>query len=283
MIQEHEIVLYQVEGTNICVNVVFKDETFWMTQKAMAELFDVNVPAISKHLSNIFEEGELFKEATVSKMEIVQMEGNRKVKREPEFYNLDAIIAVGYRVNSKKATRFRQWATKTLKEYITKGFVLNDDMLKNGKLFGKDYFAVTGKTAAELVYERVNAEKPAMGLTTWKDAPDGKILKRDISVAKNYLNEKELSRLNRLVTMFIDYAELMAEDGILMSMQDWVDQTNQFLLNNRRKVLNGKGKISHDVAMQKAEKEYEVFRVKQDREYVSEFDREVEKYLKGND
>ena len=333
MIQEHEIVLYQVEDTNICVNVVFKDETFWMTQKAMAELFDVNVPAISKHLSNIFEEGELFKEATVSKMEIVQMEGNRKVKREPEFYNLDAIIAVGYRVNSKKATRFRQWATKTLKDYISKGFVLNDDMLKNGKPFGKDYFdellerireiraserrayqkitdvfeqcsydydknsditkafyafvqnklhfAVTGKTAAELVYERVNAEKPAMGLTTWKDAPDGKILKRDISVAKNYLNEKELSRLNRLVTMFIDYAELMAEDEVLMSMQDWVEQTNQFLRNNRREVLEGKGKVSHDMAMKKAEKEYEIFRVKQDQEYVSEFDREVERYLKG--
>lgn len=333
MIQEHEIVLYQVEDTNICVNVVFKDETFWMTQKAMAELFGVNVPAISKHLSNIFEEGELFKEATVSKMEIVQMEGNRKVKREPEFYNLDAIIAVGYRVNSKKATRFRQWATKTLKDYITKGFVLNDDMLKNGKPFGKDYFdellerireiraserrayqkitdvfeqcsydydknsditkafyafvqnklhfAVTGKTAAELVYERVNAEKPAMGLTTWKDAPDGKILKRDISVAKNYLNEKELSRLNRLVTMFIDYAELMAEDEVLMSMQDWVEQTNQFLRNNRREVLEGKGKVSHDMAMKKAEKEYEIFRVKQDLEYVSEFDREVERYLKG--
>ena len=281
MIQEHEIVLYQVEDTNICVNVVFKDETFWMTQKAMAELFDVNVPAISKHLSNIFEEGELFKEATVSKMEIVQMEGNRKVKREPEFYNLDAIIAVGYRVNSKKATRFRQWATKTLKEYITKGFVLNDDMIKNGKPFGKDYVAVTGKTAAELVYERVNAEKPAMGLTTWKDAPDGKILKRDISVAKNYLNEKELSRLNRLVTMFIDYGELMAEDEVLMSMQDWVEQTNQILRNNRREVLEGKGKVSHDMAMKKAEKEYEIFRVKQDLEYVSEFDREVERYLKG--
>lgn len=333
MIQEHEIVLYQVEDTNICVNVVFKDETFWMTQKAMAELFDVNVPAISKHLSNIFEEGELLKEATVSKMEIVQMEGNRKVKREPEFYNLDAIIAVGYRVNSKKATRFRQWATKTLKEYITKGFVLNDDMLKNGKPFGKDYFdellerireiraserrayqkitdvfeqcsydydknsditkafyafvqnklhfAVTGKTAAELVYERVDAEKPAMGLTTWKDAPDGKILKRDIRVAKNYLNEKELSRLNRLVTMFIDYAELMAEDEVLMSMQDWVEQTNQFLRNNRREVLEGKGNISRDIAMKKAEKEYEIFRVKQDQEYVSEFDREVERYLKG--
>ena len=246
---------------------------------------------------------------------------------------MDAIIAVGYRVNSKKATRFRQWATKTLKEYITKGFVLNDDMLKNGKPFGKDYFeellerireiraserrayqkitdvfeqcsydydknseitknfyafvqnklhfAVTGKTAAELIYERADSEKPAMGLTTWKEPPNGKVLKRDIGIAKNYLNEKELSRLNRLVTMFIDYAELMAEDEILMSMQDWVEQTNQFLMNNRRKVLDGKGKISHDIAMQKAEKEYEVFRVRQDREYVSEFDREIEKYLKG--
>lgn len=333
MSQEHEIVLYQIEDTNICVNVIFKDETFWMTQKAMAELFDVNVPAISKHLSNIFEDEELKKESTVSKMEIVQKEGNRNVKRKQEFYNLDAIIAVGYRVNSKKATRFRQWATKTLKEYITKGFVLNDDMLKNGKPFGKDYFdellerireiraserrayqkitdifeqcsydydknseitknfyafvqnklhfAVTGKTAAELIYERADSEKPAMGLTTWKDAPTGKVLKRDIGIAKNYLSEKELSRLNRLVTMFIDYAELMAEDEILMSMQDWVDQTNQFLLNNRRKVLSGKGHISHDVAIEKANQEYEVFRIKQDREYVSEFDREVEKYLKG--
>ncbi len=333
MNQEHEIVLYQIEDTKICVSVIFKDETFWLTQRAMAELFDVNVPAISKHLSNIFEEEELIRESTVSKMEIVQMEGKRKVKREQEFYNLDAIIAVGYRVNSKKATRFRQWATKTLKEYITKGFVLNDDMLKNGKPFGKDYFdellerireiraserrayqkitdvfeqcsydydknsettkafyafvqnklhfAVTGKTAAELIYERVDSEKPAMGLTTWRDAPNGKVLKRDIGIAKNYLNEKELSRLNRLVTMFIDYAELMAEDGILMSMQDWVDQTNQFLMNNRRKVLAGKGRISHDVAMDKANKEYEVFRVKQDQEYVSEFDREVERYLKG--
>lgn len=333
MNQEHEIVLYQIEDTNICVNVIFKDETFLMTQKAMAELFDVNVPAISKHLSNIFEGEELIKESTVSKMEIVQKEGNRNVKREQEFYNLDAIIAVGYRINSKKATRFRQWATKTLKEYITKGFVLNDDMLKNGKPFGKDYFdellerireiraserrayqkitdvfeqcsydydknsettknfyafvqnklhfAVTGKTAAELIYERVDSEKPAMGLTTWKDAPNGKVLKRDIGIAKNYLNEKELSRLNRLVTMFIDYAELMAEDEILMSMQDWVDQTNQFLMNNRREILARKGRVSHDEALEKANKEYEVFRVKQDREYVSDFDREVEKYFKG--
>jgi len=266
-------------------------------------------------------------------MEQVQQEGNRKVRRNKDFYNLDMIIAVGYRVNSKKATRFRQWATKTLKEYITKGFVLNDDLLKNGKPFGKDYFdellerireiraserrayqkitdvfeqcsfdydknseitknfyafvqnklhfAVTGKTAAELVYERADSGKPAMGLTTWKDAPDGKVLKRDVGIAKNYLNEKELSRLNRLVTMFIDYAELMAEDEILMSMQDWVEQTNQFLRNNRRNVLDGKGKISHDMAIKKAEKEYETFRVRQDQEYISEFDRQVERYLKG--
>lgn len=291
MRQEHEIVLYQIENTNVCVNVIFKDETFWMTQKAMSELFDVNSQAITKHIGNIFAEGELEKEATCSKMEQVQQEGKRQVRRQKDFYNLDMIIAVGYRVNSKKATRFRQWATKTLKEYITKGFVLNDDMLKNGRPFGKDYFdelldrireiraserrayqkitdvfeqcsydydknsditkafyafvqnklhfAITGKTAAELVYERADAEKPAMGLTTWKDAPDGKVLKRDIGIAKNYLNEKELSRLNRLVTMFIDYAELMAEDEILMSMQDWVEQTNQFLRNNRRDVLEG--------------------------------------------
>lgn len=330
---QHEIILYQIENTNICVNVMFENETFWMTQKAMAELFDVNVPAISKHLTNIYDEEELIKKSTVSKMEIVQKEGQRNVKRMQEFYNLDAIIAVGYRVNSKKATRFRQWATKTLKEYIIKGFVLNDDMLKNGNPFGKDYFdellerireiraserrayqkitdifeqcsydydknseitknfyafvqnklhfAVTGKTAAELIYERADSEKPAMGLTTWKDAPDGKVLKRDIGIAKNYLNEKELSRLNRLVTMFIDYAELMAEDEILMSMQDWVEQTNQFLINNRREVLDRKGKISHEAAMKKAEKEYEAFRVKQDKEYISEFDREIERYLKG--
>ncbi len=335
MNQEHEIVLYQVEDTNIYVNVMFQEDTFWMTQKAMADLFECTTDNISLHLKNIYKEEELDEERTAEFFSVVQNEGQRNVKRKVKCYNLDAIIAVGYRVNSKKATRFRQWATKTLKEYITKGFVLNDDMLKNGRPFGEDYFdellerireiraserrayqkitdvfeqcsydydknseitkafyafvqnklhfAVTGKTAAELIYERVDSEKPAMGLTTWKDAPDGKILKQDIRIAKNYLNEKELSRLNRLVTMFIDYAELMAEDEILMSMQDWVEQTNQFLLNNRRKVLNGKGKISHDTAMQKAEKEYEVFRVKQDREYVSEFDREVEKYLKGND
>ena len=333
MNKEHEIVLYQIDKTNICVSVFFREETFWMTQKAMAELFDCSTDNISLHLKNIFREEELDEKSTTEFFSVVQKEGNRNVSRNVKCYNLDAIIAVGYRVNSKKATRFRQWATKTLKEYIIKGFVLNDDMLKNGKPFGKDYFdellerireiraserrayqkitdvfeqcsydydknsettkafyafvqnklhfAITGKTAAELIYERADSKKPSMGLTTWKDAPDGKILKRDIGIAKNYLNEKELTRLNRLVTMFIDYAELMAEDGVLMSMQDWVDQTNQFLMNNRRKVLSGKGKVSHEAALKKAEKEYEVFRIKQDREYISEFDREVEKYLKG--
>ena len=333
MNKEHEVVLYQIDKTNICVSVFFREETFWMTQKAMAELFDCSTDNISLHLKNIFLEEELDEKSTTEFFSVVQKEGNRNVSRNVKCYNLDAIIAVGYRVNSKKATRFRQWATKTLKEYIIKGFVLNDDMLKNGKPFGKDYFdellerireiraserrayqkitdvfeqcsydydknsettkafyafvqnklhfAITGKTATELIYERADSEKPSMGLTTWKDAPDGKILKRDIGIAKNYLNEKELTRLNRLVTMFIDYAELMAEDGVLMSMQDWVDQTNQLLMNNRRKVLSGKGKVSHEVALKKAEKEYEVFRIKQDREYISEFDREVEKYLKG--
>ena len=331
--QEHEIILYQLEDTNVYVNVIYKEETFWMTQRAMAELFDCTVDNISLHLKNIYKEEELVAEATTEFFSVVQNEGGRNVSRKVKCFNLDAIIAVGYRVNSKKATRFRQWATKTLKEYIIKGFVLNDDMLKNGNPFGKDYFdellerireiraserrayqkitdifeqcsydydknseitknfyafvqnklhfAVTGKTAAELIYERADSEKPAMGLTTWKDAPDGKVLKRDIGIAKNYLNEKELSRLNRLVTMFIDYAELMAEDEILMSMQDWVEQTNQFLVNNRREVLDGKGKISHEVAMKKAEKEYAAFRVKQDKEYISEFDREIERYLKG--
>ena len=281
---------------------------------------------------NIYKE-ELNAEATAEFFSVVQNEGGRNVSRKVKCFNLDAIIAVGY-LNSKKATRFRQWATKILKEYIIKGFALNDDMLKNGKPFGKDYFdellecireirtserrayqkitdifeqcsydydknsgitknfyafvqnklhfAVTGKTAAELIYECTNSEKPAMGLTTWKDALDGKVLKRDIGIAQKYLNEKELSRLNRLVTMFIDYAELMAEDEILMSMQNWAEQTNQFLVNNRREVLDGKGKISHEAAMKKAEKEYEVFRVKQDKEYISEFDREIEKYLKGD-
>ena len=335
MMGQGEILLYSNGSDKEYVSVVFKDETFWLTQKAMAELFDVNVPAVSKHLQNIYEEQELSRDATISKMETVRQAGERQVKRTVDFYNLDAIIAVGYRVNSKKATRFRQWATKTLKEYIQKGFVLNDEMMKNGRPFGKDYFdellerireiraserrayqkiadvfeqcsydydknsettkafyafvqnklhyAVTGMTAAELISERATLDSPTMGLTTWKGAPDGKILKSDTLVAKNYLNEKELAHLNRLVTMFIDYAELMAEDEQLMSMQDWLDETDRFLTNNRRKVLNSKGHISREAAAKKVGAIYEEFRKKQDAEYISEFDREMAKYLKGGE
>ena len=328
MMEHSEILLYSDENGKEFVNVVFMDETFWLTQVGMAELFDSSKSNISEHLSHIFEEEELDKGSCMRKFGISEFS-----TKPTNFYNLDAIIAVGYRVNSKKATRFRQWATKTLKEYIQKGFVLNDEMMKNGRPFGKDYFdellerireiraserrayqkiadvfeqcsydydknsdttkafyafvqnklhyAVTGKTAAELISERATLDSPTMGLTTWKGAPDGKILKSDTLVAKNYLNEKELSRLNRLVTMFIDYAELMAEDEQLMSMQDWLDETDRFLTNNRRKVLDGKGRISREAAEKKVGAIYNEFRKKQDLEYISEFDRQTEKYLKG--
>lgn len=330
---EAQILLYSMDNSNVYVDVYFKDETFWLTQKSMAELFDCSSDNISLHLKNIYDEEELNKASTTEEFSVVRKEGNRNVTRALEFYSLDAIIAVGYRVNSKKATRFRQWATQTLKEYIQKGYVLNDEMLKNGKPFGKDYFdellekireiraserrayqkvadvfeqcsydydknsnltkefyafvqnklhyAITGKTAAELISERVNAEHPTMGLTTWKDAPDGKILKRDVLIAKNYLNENEIRKLNRLVTMFIDYAELMAEDEKLMSMQDWINETDNFLKYNRRNVLEGKGTVSHIDALKKADDAYQIFRVRQDIEYISEFDKDMEKYFKG--
>lgn len=328
-----EILLYSDDSGKEFINVVFKDETFWLTQKGMAELFDCSTDNISLHLKNIYADGELEQPATTEKISVVRTEGTREVSRTIEHYNLDAIIAVGYRVNSKKATRFRQWATKTLKEYIQKGFVLNDEMMKNGRPFGKDYFdellerireiraserrayqkiadvfeqcsydydknsettkafyafvqnklhyAVTGKTAAELLSQRATLDSPTMGLTTWKGAPDGKILKSDTLVAKNYLNQKELSRLNRLVTMFIDYAELMAEDEQLMSMQDWLREADRFLANNRRQVLDGKGRISREAAAKQVSGIYEEFRKRQDADYISEFDRQTEKYLKG--
>lgn len=331
--QQGQILLYNNGSEKEFVNVVFQDETFWLTQSSMAELFDCSTDNISVHLKNIYAEEELSPEATTEKISVVRQEGSRQVRRTLDHYNLDAIIAVGYRVNSKKATRFRQWATKTLKEYIQKGFVLNDDMLKNGNPFGRDYFdellerireiraserrayqkiadvfeqcsydydknsqttkdfyafvqnklhfAVTGKTAAELIAERATLDSPTMGLTTWKGAPDGKILKSDTLVAKNYLNEKELSKLNRLVTMFIDYAELMAEDEQLMSMEDWLHETDRFLTNNRRNVLDHKGHISREAAVKKVSEIYAEFRKKQDEEYVSEFDRVMEQYLKG--
>ena len=332
LVKTNNVVFYQTENADVVVNVVYKDETFWLTQKAMAALFDCSVDNISLHLKNIYDSDELEKDRTIEDFSIVQKEGNRSVKRSVEFYNLDAIIAVGYRVNSKKATKFRQWATKTLREYITKGFVINEKMLKNGKPFGKDYFdellekireiraserrayqkitdifeqcscdfdkesettkefyafvqnklhfAVSGKTAAELVYNRADAKKEHMGLTNWKNSPDGKIYKSDVTIAKNYLNEKEISRLNRLVTMFIDYAELQAEDGNLMRMQDCVDAVNMFLQSTRQQILDSKGKISHDQAVEKALGEYEIFRIIQDREYISEFDRQTKNLKK---
>ena len=325
-----EILLYQNGDDKEYIRVIFQDENFWLTQAGMAELFDSSKSNISEHLTHIFEDEELDKATCMRKFGISEFS-----TKPTHFYNLDAIIAVGYRVNSKKATRFRQWATRTLKEYIQKGFVLNDELMKNGHPFGKDYFeellerireiraserrayqkiadvfeqcsydydknsettkafyafvqnklhyAVTGKTAAELISERATLDSPTMGLTTWKGAPDGKILKSDTLVAKNYLSEKELSRLNRLVTMFIDYAELMAEDEQLMSMQDWLEETDRFLTNNRRQVLESKGHISRDAAMKKVGAIYDEFRKKQDAEYISEFDREIAKYLKGGE
>ena len=333
IMKQGDILLYKYKGDTEFIQVVFESETFWLTQSSIAELFDCTANNVSSHLKNIYTEEELSLTATTQKFWVVRKEGERDVRREIDHYNLDAIIAVGYRVNSKKATRFRQWATQTLKEYIQKGFVLNDEMMKNGRPFGKDYFdellerireiraserrayqkiadvfeqcsfdydkssettkafyafvqnklhfAVTGKTAAEILDERATVDSPTMGLTTWKGAPDGKILKSDALIAKNYLNEKELSRLNRLVTMFIDYAELMAEDEQLMSMKDWLAETDRFLQNNRRNVLDGKGHISHDDAAKKVGEVYAEFRKKQDAEYISEFDRTTAKYLKG--
>ena len=330
IIHQGNVLLYSDENGKEFVNVVFMDETFWLTQVGMAELFDSSKSNISEHLSHIFEEEELDKGSCMRKFGISEFS-----TKPTNFYNLDAIIAVGYRVNSKKATRFRQWATRTLKEYIQKGFVLNDELMKNGRPFGKDYFdellerireiraserrayqkiadvfeqcsydydknsettkafyafvqnklhyAVTGKTAAELISERATPDSPTMGLTTWKGAPDGKILKSDTLVAKNYLNEKEMSRLNRLVTMFIDYAELMAEDEQLMSMQDWLNETDRFLENNRRKVLDSKGHISREAAAKKVGAIYDEFRKKQDAAYISDFDRQMAKYLKGGE
>lgn len=328
-----QVVLYQAADGKVTVNVLFSRDNFWLTQKTMADLFGVKTPAVSRHLKNIYASGELTPEATISKMETVQNEGDRQVVREVDFYNLDAVIAVGYRVNSIKATHFRIWATNTLREFIVKGFVLNDTLLKNGRAFGKDYFdellerireiraserrayqkiadvfeqcssdyrsnseetrlfyqivqnqlhfAVTGQTAAEIVHQRADNEKPFMGLTTWKNAPQGKILQSDVTVAKNYLNEAEVSKLNRLVGMFIDSAELRALNRQVMTMNDWIRQVERFLNFNEQQVLRHAGLISHEMAVAKAHNEFEKFRVKQDRAYFSDFDQAFARYLKG--
>jgi len=330
--QSSDIIFYSSPEGNIKIEVIFNDETFWLTQKRMAELFGVEVPAISKHLNNIYDTNELTKEATFSILETVQMEGERNVKRKVEFYNLDAIIAVGYRVNSIQATQFRIWATKTLREFIIKGFVLDDERLKQGKRFGKDYFdellerireiraserrfylkitdiyeqcsidynkdaditqkffktvqnklhwAITGKTASELIAARANASKPNMGLQTWKNAPQGKILKGDIGTAKNYMKETEIKSLERIVSMYLDYAENQAARQIPMKMTDWVQKLDAFLKFNEYQILKDAGKVSHEIAIKLAEKEYEKFRMIQDQNFESDFDKEVKKLTK---
>jgi len=331
---QSRIILYTAADGKVTANVFFVEETFWLTQRTMAELFGITIPSISRHLKNIYESQELSPESTVSKIETVQMEGERQVSREIEVYSLDAVIAVGYRVNSKKATHFRIWATNTLREFIIKGFVLNDQMLKNGRAFGKDYFdellekirdiraserrayqkitdvfeqcssdyqtkaeethlfyqivqnqlhfATTGKTAAEIIYERVDSKKPFMGLTTWKNSPQGKILKSDVIIAKNYLSQTEVSKLDRLVNMFIDFAELRALNQQVMTMKDWLKQVEKFLNYTDQQILRHAGQISHAMAIAKASGEYEKYRVQQNREYLSNFDLVLAKYLKGN-
>ncbi|HBT78049.1 MAG TPA: cell filamentation protein Fic [Planctomycetaceae bacterium] len=330
--RNRQFLLYTAPDGAVRVEVVFQDETVWLTQKSLAELFGVKIPAINKHLTNIYDEGELQRDATVSILEIVQNEGARKVKRKVELYNLDAIIAVGYRVNSYQATQFRIWATKTLREFIVKGFVLDDERLKQGKqLFGRDYFdellerireiraserrfyqkitdiyalsadydpkspvtkdffatvqnklhwAIHGQTAAELIYSSADAAKVNMGLTTWKQAPSGKILKSDVSIAKNYLNEARVKELNRLVSAYLDLAENRAQRGVVTTMTEWVDFLNRFLELSDYPILLDSGKVSALEAKLKAEAEYEVFRKRQDKEYISDFDREI-KRLEG--
>ena len=327
-----DFLIYKAADEEVSVNAVIKDDTIWLTQKSMAELFDVRIPAISKHLANIYNEGELNQDSTVSKMEIVQTEGSRSVTRKVDFYNLDAIISVGYRVNSKRATHFRQWASGVLKEYMIKGFVLDDDRLKQGNdAFGKDYFrellervrsiraserriwqqitdifaecsidydktsevtkrfyatvqnkfhyAITNHTAAEIIYDSADKSKEHMGLTTWKNAPDGRILKSDVAIAKNYLEERQIRQLERAVTGYFDYIEDLIERENTFTMEEFESSVNEFLAFRRYDILPDNGKISHKRALEKAYSEYEEFNKTQN--IISDFDREI-KRLESN-
>ena len=335
MDREVQFLLYNMPEDSGKVQVVIKDETIWCTQKAMAQLFGVGVPAVSKHLKNIFDEGELSPEMTISKMETVINRGKRgEVNEFIDFYNLDAIIAFGYRVSSLKATRFRQWATTILNEYIRKGFAMDDERLKQGTaLFGKDYFrellervrsiraserriwqqitdiyaecsidydrnsqttrdfyamiqnrfhyAITGQTAAEIVYTKADHTKENMGLTTWKNAPDGRILKSDVSIAKNYLQEKEIRQLERTVAGYFDYIEDLIERENTFNMEQFAASVNEFLTFRRYQILPDKGKISAAQAKKKAEEEYALFDPTQ--QIDSDFDKEVRKMLKDGE
>lgn len=318
------IILYEMENKQETVSVTFKDETFWLTQKAISELFGVDRTVITKHLNNIFDDEELDKNSVCANFAHTATDGKNY---NTNFYNLDAIIAVGYRVNSKQATRFRQWATATLKEYITKGFVLNDDMLKNGKPFGKDYFkellervrsiraserriyqqitdiyaecsidydrqspttndfyamiqnkfhyAITGKTAAEIIYSNADHTKDYMGLTTWKNAPDGRILKKDVSVAKNYLSQEEIRRLERTVSGYFDYIEDLIERENTFTMEEFVNSVNAFLAFRKYDILHDKGRISNKAAVNKANEEFDIYNKNQ--KIFSDFDKEIKK------
>lgn len=326
-----EFLLYTTPNGKIKVEIFLKDENIWLTQKRIAVLFDVEVNTINYHLKEIFKSAELSEKSVIRKNRITADDGK---KYETNFYNLDAIISVGYRVNSMQATQFRIWATERLKEYIIKGFTMDDEKLKDPTgFFGKDYFeeqlarirnirsserrmyqkitdiyaecsadyapneeitkqffatvqnklhfAITGKTAAEIIYERVGNAKKNMGLTVWKNSPRGAIRETDVVIAKNYLNEKELDHLNRIVAMYLDYAEMQAQRGILMRMKDWVEKLDAFLKFNEREILGNTGRISHSVAEALALTEYEKFRKNQDKNYISDFDREVKKMLES--
>lgn len=335
MINQFNFLVYDTPDKGVKVNAIIKDDTIWLTQKSMAELFGVQTPAISKHLKNIFDEGELEEQVVISKMEITTQHGamaNKTQTSETNFYNLDAIISVGYRVNSIQATHFRIWATKILKEYIQKGFVLDDERLKQGKdAFGKDYFrellervrsiraserriyqqitdifaecsidydknsqitqdfyatvqnkfhyAITGQTAAEIIYTKADHNKENMGLTTWKHSPDGRILKSDVSIAKNYLSEKEIKRLERTISGYFDYIEDLIERENTFTMSEFANSVNEFLSFRKYEILpdGNKGKISQKQAKNKAEKEYDVFNKTQHIE--SDFDKEVKRLL----
>jgi len=329
---ESPFLMYRSEDETVTINALIKDDTVWLTQKAMAELFDCSVDNISLHLKKIYNEGELTEEATIEEFSTVQIEGERRVSRKKRFYNLDAIISVGYRVNSRKATQFRIWATGVLKEYMLKGFAMDDERLKQGTTaFGKDYFrellervrsiraserriwqqitdifaecsidydrhaqttkefyamvqnkfhyAITGQTAAEIVYNSADSKKENMGLTSWKNAPDGRILKSDVSVAKNYLTDKQIKQLERTVSGYFDYIEDLIERENTFTMDEFAASVNEFLAFRRYDILQDKGKISHDMAVKKANAEYDVFNKTQ--HIVSDFDKAVQKMLES--
>lgn len=332
MANDFRFLMYNSPEEDVSINAVVKDETIWLSQKAMAELFDCSPDNISLHLKNIYSDGELSETATAEDFSVVQQEGKRNVTRNIRFYNLDAIISVGYRVNSRRATHFRIWATGILKEYMIKGFVLDDDRLKQGKTaFGKDYFkellervrsiraserriwqqitdifaecsidydkndpithdfyamvqnkfhfAITGQTAAEIIHSRADHEKDHMGLTTWKNAPEGRILKSDVTVAKNYLDEKQIRQLERTVSGYFDYIEDLIERENTFTMEQFASSINKFLSFREYKILEGKGRISKKVADDKAKAEYDVFNRTQ--RITSDFDQEVKRLLES--